>query len=213
MKPQISDFVEGLRNLRTQKLFICLEASSSAGKVRVINPSGDILVVLEDLFDLEPVEVPVSEASDYFTPEQVKAWQAYLDDEVERRRADAERQAREAAQSAMERASQPVSRTGGTRPVQPRTSRKALSTPVKVVAGRIVAQWAGDKLVFYRHRIDPLRPSDQFRIEIHGVGSFQITKADFQRIFNNVVMSAQYRSQGIYTYDAVPDEARAFIRP
>jgi len=74
MKPQTGEFVEGLRNRKTQKLFICLEASSSPGKVRVVNPSGDVLVVMEELFDLEPVEVPVDNLAEFVTDEQVKSW-------------------------------------------------------------------------------------------------------------------------------------------
>ncbi len=215
MKPQTGDFVEGLRNRKTQKLFICLEASSSPGKVRVINPGGDILVVMEELFDLEPVEVPVGDVERFFTGEQITSWRGYLADEAERRRLDAEREARTPSSPA-----EPVRRAGAApgarvdRAGEPaRTSRKPAATPVKVVPGRIAANWSSERLVFYRHRIDPLRPAEQFQVKIQGVGTFQITKADFQRVFNNVIMSAQYRSQGMFAYDQVPDEARPFIRP
>lgn len=215
MKPQTGDFVEGLRNLTTKKLFICLEASASPGSVRVINPSGDILVVREELFDLEPVEVPLGELDGNFTGEQILSWRAYQEDEAERRRVEAERIAREAARppsDANRHSGGGSSRAPVTRTPQSRSSRRTGMTPVKVVPGRVVAQWSGERLVFYRHRIDPLRPADQFQVEIHGVGTFRITKADFQRVFNNVVMSSQYRSQGIYTYDDVPEEAQAYIR-
>jgi hypothetical protein len=216
MKPQTGDFVEGLRNRKTQKLFICLEAAASPGKVRVINPGGDILVVMEELFDLEPVEVLVGDVEAFFTGEQVTSWRTYLADEAERRRLDAEREARLPSTSAISstrsesaRRASPADRGTST----PRAPRKAAATPVKVVPGRIAANWASERLVFYRHRIDPLRPSEQFQVKIQGVGTFQITKADFQRIFNNVIMSPQYRSQGMFSYEQVPDEAMPFIRP
>lgn len=216
MKPQTGDFVEGLRNRKTQKLFICLEAAASPGKVRVINPGGDILVVMEELFDLEPVEVPVGDVEAFFTGEQVTSWRTYLADEAERRRLDAEREARTPSISATSstrtepaRRASPADRGTST----PRSPRKAAATPVKVVPGRIAANWASERLVFYRHRIDPLRPSEQFQVKIQGVGTFQITKADFQRVFNNVIMSPQYRSQGMFSYEQVPDEAMPFIRP
>ena len=218
MKPQTGEFVEGLRNRKTQKLFICLEAASSPGKVRVINPDGDILVVMEELFDLEPVEVPLGEVERFFTAEQITCWRTYLTDEAERRRLDAEREARTPSAP-----SEPVRRVGsgsaggsgarGDRGGEgTRSTRKPAATPVKVVPGRIAANWSAERLVFYRHKIDPLRPAEQFQVKIHGVGTFQITKADFQRVFNNVIMSPQYRSQGMFSYDQIPDEARAFIR-
>jgi len=76
----------------------------------------------------------------------------------------------------------------------------------------VSANWASERLCFYRHRIDPLRPAEQFQVKIQGVGTFQITKADFQRVFNNVIMSAQYRSQGLFSYDQIPEAARPFIK-
>lgn len=214
MKAQTGDFVEGLRNRKTQKLFICLEAADSPGTVRVINPGGDILVVREDLFDLEPVEVPTADLSGFYTPEQVAAWKKYQSEEDERRKAledrrrfDEQERARQVQAGGPSRASSTSSRESA-RESAPRRR----STPVKVIPGRVMADWSSERLVFYRHKIEPLRPSDQFQVKIQGVGVFQITKADFLRVFNNVVMSPQYRSQGMFYYDQVPEEARPFIR-
>lgn len=220
MKPQTGEFVEGLRNRKTQKLFICLEASSSPGKVRVINPGGDVLIVMEELFDLEPVEVAIGEVSRFFTDEQVSSWHAHLADEVEQRRLEVDRNARIDAQKnefgshgrSMASASAPARTKVDSTRSPPRTSRKSTSTPVKVIPGRVAANWASERLVFYRHKIDPLRPSEQFQVKIQDVGTFQITKADFQRVFNNVIMSQLYRSQGMFSYEQVPDEARPFIK-
>lgn len=217
MKPQTGEFVEGLRNRKTQKLFICLEASSSPGKVRVVNPSGDVLVVMEELFDLEPVEVPLDNLAEFFTDEQVNSWRVYLADEAERRRIDAAREARtptSRVESTQRSGTSGSGRSGESRVVAPRIprARKEASVPVKVVPGRVSANWASERLCFYRHRIDPLRPAEQFQVKIQGVGTFQITKADFQRVFNNVIMSAQYRSQGLFSYDQIPEAARPFIK-
>ena len=217
MKPQTGEFVEGLRNRKTQKLFICLEASSSPGKVRVVNPGGDVLVVMEELFDLEPVEVPMDNLNKFFTEEQLESWQTYLADEAERRRIDAAREARTPSSKpeATHRSSTSGAGKGDSHnaaPRAPRAPRKEASIPVKVIPGRVGANWSSERLCFYRHRIDPLRPAEQFQVKIQGVGTFQITKADFQRVFNNVIMSPQYRSQGLFSYDQIPEEARIFIK-
>ncbi|MEY4630302.1 MAG: hypothetical protein RIQ81_422 [Pseudomonadota bacterium] len=212
MKAQTGDFVEGLRNRKTQKLFICLEAADSPGSVRVINPGGDILVVREELFDLEAVEVAIPALPEFFTPEQVSTWQEYQASEEDRRKAEAERRRWE-EQERIRQQSAPATtpaRTSPSRDSSPR--RRTQGTPVKVIPGRVVAEWAGERLVFYRHKIEPLRPADQFQVKIHGVGVFQITKADFLRVFNNVIMSPQYRSQGMFSYETLPDEARPFLR-
>ena len=217
MKPQTGEFVEGLRNRKTQKLFICLEASSSPGKVRVVNPSGDVLVVMEELFDLEPVEVPMDNLAEFFTDEQVNSWRVYLADEAERRRIDAAREARTPSsktESTQRGSASSGGRAGESRVSAPRIprARKEASVPVTVVPGRVCANWASERLCFYRNRIDPLRPAEQFQVKIQGVGTFQITKADFQRVFNNVIMSPQYRSQGLFSYDQIPEAARPFIK-
>lgn len=210
MKAQTGDFVEGLRNRRTQKLFICLEAADSPGSVRVINPGGDILVVREELFDLEPVEVAIPALPEFFTQEQVSAWQEYQASEADRRKAELERKRFDELDRSRQASVPAPARSAQQREASPR--RRSQGTPVKVVPGRVVADWSGERLVFYRHKIDPLRPSDQFQVKIHGVGVFQITKADFLRVFNNVIMSAQYRSQGMFSYETLPDEARPFMR-
>jgi hypothetical protein len=67
-------------------------------------------------------------------------------------------------------------------------------------------------LVFYRHKIENLKPNDVFAIVIEGHGTLQMTKAEFQRTFNNIIMSSEYRSQGIYRYAQIPEEALAFIK-
>jgi hypothetical protein len=214
MKAQTGDFVEGLRNRKTQKLFICLEAADSPGTVRVINPGGDILVVREDLFDLEPVEVPISDLAGFYTPEQVAAWQEYQSEEDQRRKAQEDR--RRFDEQERTRQTQGGGPSKSLSPTGRESSRESAprrrATPVKVIPGRVMADWNSERLVFYRHKIEPLRPSDQFQIKIQGVGVFQITKVDFLRVFNNVVMSPQYRSQGMFSYDQIPDEAKPFIR-
>jgi hypothetical protein len=66
--------------------------------------------------------------------------------------------------------------------------------------------------VFYRHKIESLSANDVFAVVIAGRGTFQMSKAEFQRKFNNIIMSPEYRSQGIYRYAEIPDDALAFIK-
>ena len=75
-----------------------------------------------------------------------------------------------------------------------------------------MTHWSNSQFTLYRHKIEPLRPNEQFCITVEGEGDYVISKADFVKLFNNVVMDPVYRSQGIYRSSSTPEEALPFLR-
>ena len=65
------------------------------------------------------------------------------------------------------------------------------------------------RLCFLAAVIEPLQPHEAFRVEAN-CGSFQMTKADFLRIFANVAASESYCVRGIYHYPHPPRKAEQF---
>ena len=191
--------IEALRNIKTGKLFVCLEAADSPGCVRVVNPGGEIKVIPEELFDLEPILVPAADALAHFSPAQVEGIAQFRKEQAEL----LEWRRRHPERTIVEQKSEPSKASGERRP------RKKLA-PLLNVKGRVVAEWKDDKLIFYRHRIEPLKDHESFIAHVDGAGSFQMTKSEFQRVFNNVIMSSGYRTHGMFKYDAIPAEAEPF---
>lgn len=76
----------------------------------------------------------------------------------------------------------------------------------------IGAEWEGSKLTFYKHKIDPLMETQSFKINLDGHGSFVITKSEFSRIFNDVVIAPSYWQEGSYTYASLPEKAKKFLQ-
>lgn len=210
--PGLPSIIEALRNIKNGRLFVCLEATESPGKVRVINPNGDVLVVKEELFELEPLEIPASQFNEHFTGEQLQAFKQWLVEQAERaieeqRRAEAEKH--QAAQEPTRRIAT-SSTPARTRP--PGQRREPKNVVISNYRGRVAAQWNCERLTFYRHKIDPLALTDQFIVRVDGEGEYQMTKAEFQRVFNNVVMSSSYRSTGLFSYNETPPEAARFLK-
>jgi hypothetical protein len=52
--------------------------------------------------------------------------------------------------------------------------------------------------------------TDVFRIETPE-GVFQMSKAEFRRVFANVAASASYRDNGLYHYPKTPEKALQFL--
>jgi hypothetical protein len=65
------------------------------------------------------------------------------------------------------------------------------------------------RLCFRRDMIEPIGQSEAFRI-ITPIGTFQLTKSDFYRDFQNVVESKSYREDGIYHYPKLPARAERY---
>ena len=49
-----------------------------------------------------------------------------------------------------------------------------------------------------------------FRVDTP-IGSYQMSKAEFYRVFANVVASASYRERGLYHYPTTPGKAEPFL--
>jgi hypothetical protein len=72
-----------------------------------------------------------------------------------------------------------------------------------------VATYKFSRLCFKRDVIEALGPNDSFRVETP-IGTFQMTKADFCRVFPNVARSRSYVEGGIYHYRKLPSQAEEF---
>jgi len=81
--------------------------------------------------------------------------------------------------------------------------------PTTVAGGAPPAAYHFSRLCFRRDVIEPIGQSEVFRV-ITPVGTFQMTKSDFYRDFQNVVESKSYREDGIYHYPKVPARAERY---
>lgn len=199
--------VEALINDRTGKYFILLDdQASDDGKVKVINPVGDVIDVTPALFrDEEPEIIQAADYHRFFTDAQLSKltnWDQEASRIAERQRL--ERASRASQQSAAK--ATPKARAGSSR-------REGIIDKTTSSSGkRAKVEWESDGLVFYRHKIETLGPNDVFAVNIKGKGRLLMSKAEFRRVFNNIIMSPEYRSGGIYRYDTIPDEALPFIK-
>ncbi len=66
------------------------------------------------------------------------------------------------------------------------------------------------RLGFKADVIEPLRPDERFRI-VTPEGTFEMTKAEFYRDFDNVVRSMSYRDRGLYHYPTTPEKALKYL--
>ena len=73
-----------------------------------------------------------------------------------------------------------------------------------------VARYRFTRLAFKAAVIEPLLPSDEFRVDTP-VGSFQMSKHDFYGVFANVAASSSYQESGLYRYASVPEKALRFM--
>lgn len=201
--------VEALVNERTGKYFIIVDwDGGEEGKVKVINPIGDILDVPTVIFKLDdPRVVSQQEYVTVFTPEQVaklERWEQERFAIEEKKRL--QRAARSSQSSSTAKSAAPKARAGSSR------KEGLIDQSTSSVGRRPTVQWSSDKLVFYRHKIESLKPNDVFAVVISGEGTFQMSKAEFQRKFNNIIMSPEYRSHGIYKYEVIPEEALPYLK-
>ncbi len=107
--------------------------------------------------------------------------------------------------------------TGAT-PEAPTTpiAEQAVATPSMLgsvnLSGRgesAMVSYRFSRLCFRRDVIDSLGIGESFRI-ITPIGTFQMTRADFYRDFQNVVVSRSYRIGGVYHYPKVPSRAEQY---
>lgn len=202
--------VETLVNDRTGKFFIVVDWDTGQERtVRVINPVGMILNVSVVLFGNidEPQVIPQSDYEKTFSPEQLVTlgrWQQdrFASDEKNR----LQRAARSSQPTASQKSAVARPRAGSTR------TAGLIDKSSSSTGRRAKVQWAADTLVFFRHKIDSLSANEVFAVVIEGHGTFQMSKAEFQRKFNNIIMSNEYRTQGMYRYASIPEIALPFIK-
>ena len=71
-------------------------------------------------------------------------------------------------------------------------------------------EYKATRLLFRAEVIEPLNDSDVFKVHTTE-GTFSMTKADFYRVFSNVVKTKSYRDKGIYHYTTTPTKALVFL--
>lgn len=219
----LPNFVDAVVNERTEKWFIVLDHDVGDNKMKVINPLGGVLDVVKLIFKQdERRQIPQGEFVKYFSKEQIDklaTWEKQEFEDGQRRKLDRAAKASQQTSSggaATRRLSASSSGSvrdsaGGSMGSDRSRAKKEGLIDRQANLKRPVVQWSAPELTFYRHRIDSLKPNDVFAIVVDGVGTFQITKAEFQRSFNNVVLNSDYRTQGVFRYDSFPEEARKFL--
>ena len=192
--------IEVLKNNRSGKLFVIVD-DRHADKVKVINPLGKSMFMPWDLFDDETIYLNADEAQEQLSAEQLEALETLNEQALLQVEMQAKAQTRKLNEP--KAASVPRPRNS--------SSSKPRKNPKEHMRG-LAASWKSARLTFYRHHIEPLGPNQSFRIDIDGFGTIQMTRQEFQTAFNDVVMSSSYRSDGIYSYEQVPEKARRFLR-
>ena len=76
-------------------------------------------------------------------------------------------------------------------------------------AQHLASEYRASRLTFKRDVIEPLEPDDAFRV-VTPLGTFEMTKADFYRVFPNVRKTRSYRETGTYNYASLPIAAEEF---
>lgn len=197
--PMGESSVEALINLATGKHFILLEEGVVLGRVKVINPEGQILQVTDRIFEPDPIQVSREEFEKFFTAAQLQSLKQYDDDSAMRLQREMEERSQAAEEPTRERSA-------------PRSPKRSGQTRTPVGAQRIVTHWSSSQFTLYKHKIEPLKPNEQFCVSVEGEGDYVISKAEFLKFFNNVVMDQMYRSQGIYKSSPTPEAALPFLR-
>jgi len=70
-----------------------------------------------------------------------------------------------------------------------------------------VSSYTHSRLCFKSSFIEPLNENDQFQVKTAKDGIFRFTKAEFYKVFPNVVNSISYIENGIYHYPTIPRKA------
>ena len=73
-----------------------------------------------------------------------------------------------------------------------------------------ITSYLHPRLCFKSKYIESLRDDEEFQVKTKKDGIFRFSKAEFYRVFSNVVQSASYKEDGIYHYPTVPKKALPF---
>lgn len=193
----LESYIEAVKNRKTQKLFILIDDSFDL-RFRVINPQGEVLFLPDALFEDDRVTVEADKYQNEFTPEQLSALERFNNQVAAQARED----------NIIKTSEPEVSSPSPKKPSTPR-KRSSESRPSRHGLG---ATWNSPNLTFYKHLIEPLHGKQTFKIKVDGSGEFEISKEDFLTIFNDVVMSPSYRSDGLFSYREIPEKARKYFK-
>jgi hypothetical protein len=191
------ELIEIVKNLSTQKFFILLEEGLDGDRLKLINPEGQVVTLVARIFESESSTVSSLKTEGVLTPAQLAALQRY--NETFSRLVDSKKAESENKQ---------IDATATRKSSESKKTKTTSSTS----RGGIVSQWSSAQLTFYKHKIDPLRPTDQFCITVENEGKYVMTKNEFLSVFNSVVMDPTYRSSGMYKFSETPDFAKAFLK-
>jgi len=73
-------------------------------------------------------------------------------------------------------------------------------------------EYKSARLTFKRDDIEPLSNDDCFIIYVTNESKkYQMTKAQFYEVFDNVVSSKSHKDAGVYSYETTPSKAYKFI--
>ena len=72
-------------------------------------------------------------------------------------------------------------------------------------------EYKATRLLFRAEVIESLADNDFFSVHTPE-GTFSMTKADFYRVFSNVVKTKSYRDKGVYHYPTTPKKALQFLK-
>ena len=75
-----------------------------------------------------------------------------------------------------------------------------------------MVEYTSSRLCFKADLIEPLREDDSFVVHTPD-GTFRFTKADFYRVFSNVVETKSYQEGRLYHYLHTPKRAMQFLIP
>ena len=73
-----------------------------------------------------------------------------------------------------------------------------------------MVEYTSSRLCFKADLIEPLKDDDSFIVHTPN-GTFKFTKADFYRVFSNVIETKSYQEGRIYSYPSLPQQAIQFL--
>ncbi len=192
--------------------YLLIEDGLPADKVCVVSPEGDQIFMEESVFASDPIEFTPEKFSALPLTQQQKYLQIMQEKEQREKLEFADRQKR---QEVINRTKQNIStfeeeyHTSATAPKRSRVSPQKSRKKAEKHLGARRIEWQGEYLTFYKHKIDPLPPSGIMVITV-GDDKFRMTKSEFEKTFNDVVMSPQYRQLGHLQFKELPLRIQVF---
>jgi len=184
-------FLLVLKNQKSSKYFIIIDDDLPSFKVRVVNPSGDIINLPKTLFHPEIIEIDSSKFLKNLNEKQIDAYTHYQD-----------RQKLLASSN----------RTTSRHQIKKKSSKQYRSKNPRETGG-IRTTWKSLKLTFYKHKIAPLKSKDRFIILTEEKGKLIMSRSEFEQTFSEVLLAKEYRIDGFFSYHTFPEKAKKFLKP